>query len=249
MNSCTGTGMITMVENLSNAEMKKNILIIEDDEGISSFIKLELIHEGYNATIAADGRSGLETFEKGGFDLILLDIMLPQLNGIEVLRRIRKTSDIPVVMVTAKSDTADTVTALDTGADDYIIKPFAIEELLARIRRMFRRTPPEQNISPQQKIHIRDIEIDTDACRVLKNGREIQLTRTEYMLLLCLATNKNKAMSRDQIIDFVWGTDHFIEANSVDVYVRYLRTKLDGTQQEEPVIKTLRGIGYIISTE
>ncbi len=241
--------MITTVENLSSGETKKNILIIEDDEGISSFIKLELIHEGYNASTAPDGRSGLEAFEKGGFDLILLDIMLPQLNGIEVLRRIRKTSDMPVIMVTAKSDTADTVTALDTGADDYIIKPFAIEELLARIRRMFKRTPAGGDVSIQQKIQIKDIEIDTDACRVLKNGREIQLTRTEYMLLLCLAANKNKAMSRDQIIDFVWGTDHFIEANSVDVYVRYLRTKLDTSRDEEPVIKTLRGIGYIISTE
>lgn len=239
--------------------MKKNILIIEDDDGIASFIQLELVHEGYGTQRAADGRSGLELFNKGGaagpdecktaFDLVLLDIMLPELNGIEVLRRIRKTSEVPIIMVTAKSDTADTVTALDAGADDYITKPFAIEELLARIRRMFKRTPLGQENTLQQKIQVKDITIDTDACRVLKDGKEIQLTRTEYMLLLCLAINKNKAMSRDQIIDFVWGKDHFIEANSVDVYVRYVRAKLDCDKEDEPLIKTLRGIGYIIPTE
>ena len=224
---------------------KRRILIVEDDEGVSSFVRLELEHEGYGTETAADGRSALELFEKGGFDLVLLDIMLPQLNGIEVLRRIRRSSEAPVIVVTARADTETAVTALDTGADDYIAKPFAIEELLARIRRMFRRTFQGK---AGGVIKTRGIEIDTDACRVAKGGREVPLTRTEFMVLLCLAASPGKAMTRDEIIDAVWGKDHFIEPNSVDVYVRYLRAKLDG-EGEESVIKTLRGIGYKINSE
>ncbi len=232
----------------TSAGEKKRILIIEDDEGVSSFVRLELEHEGYCTETAADGRSGLELFEAVPFDLVLLDIMLPSLNGIEVLRRIRRLSEVPVIMVTAKAEPEAAVTALDTGADDYITKPFAIEELLARIRRMFRRTFQEKDGKAGGVIKARNIEIDTDACRVAKNGKEVPLTRTEYMLLLCLAANRNKAMTRDEIIDFVWGKDHFIEANSVDVYVRYLRAKLDESGADS-IIKTLRGIGYIINSE
>lgn len=226
----------------------ERILIIEDDEGISSFMKLELVHEGYKVAIAADGRAGLEAFEKGNFDLVLLDIMLPELNGIEVLRRIRKTSVVPVIMVTARGDTMDRVTGLDAGADDYIPKPFAIEELFARIRSLLRRNLSYTRGEGENRIiKIRNISIDADACTVLKDGEPVSLTRTEYMLLLCLATNKNKALSREQIIDAVWGEDHYIDINSVDVYVRYLRAKLDGEQDSASLIKTLRGIGYKIT--
>lgn len=226
----------------------ERILIIEDDEGISSFMKLELVHEGYEVAIAADGRAGLEAFEKGNFDLVLLDIMLPELNGIEVLRRIRKTSVVPVIMVTARGDTMDRVTGLDAGADDYIPKPFAIEELFARIRSLLRRNLSYTRGEEENRIiKIRNIVIDADACTVLKDGEPVSLTRTEYMLLLCLATNKNKALSREQIIDAVWGEDHYIDINSVDVYVRYLRAKLDGEQDSASLIKTLRGIGYKIT--
>ena len=226
----------------------RRVLIVEDDEGVASFVRLELEHEGYETETAADGRMALELFERGSFDLILLDIMLPQLNGIEVLRRARRSSEVPIIVVTARADTETAVTALDTGADDYIPKPFAIEELLARIRRMFRRTLAAAAGKSGGVISVRGIEIDCDACRVAKGGREVPLTRTEFMLLLCLAANRGKAMTRDEIIDFVWGKDHFIEPNSVDVYVRYLRAKLDGAG-EDSVIKTLRGIGYIIPAE
>ena len=229
----------------SGADGKRRILIVEDDEGVASFVRLELEHEGYETETASDGRSALELFGQGSFDLILLDIMLPQLNGIEVLRRIRRSSEVPVIVVTARADTETAVTALDTGADDYIAKPFAIEELLARIRRMFRRAPQGSGCGAGGAISLRGIEIDAAACRVARGGVEVPLTRTEFALLLCLASNRGKAMTRDEIIDFVWGKDHFIEAASVDVYVRYLRAKLD-VAGEESIIKTLRGIGYII---
>lgn len=229
-----------------------SILLVEDDTGIASFMKLELTHEGYSVDTAEDGRSGLELFEAKQYQLVLLDIMLPVLNGIEVLRRIRKISTVPVILVSARSETTDAVTGLDSGADDYITKPFAIEELLARIRSALRRNNftgknPE---AEQSSIIIRNIEIDTNACLVYKDGKEIPLTRTEYMLLLYLAQNKGKTLSREQIIDFVWGQDHYIDCNSVDVYVRFLRTKLDppadGKEKIPSIIKTMRGIGYCI---
>lgn len=230
----------------------ERILIIEDDAGIASLMKLELAHEGYAVSAAATGPAGLEQFEQSAPDLVLLDIMLPGLNGLEVLRRIRKTSSVPVILVTARSETMDTVSGLDAGADDYITKPFAIEELLARIRSMLRRTASyAQQGTPLAKIRIRNIELDTNACTVTKNGQEISLTRTEYMLLLCLAAHKSKALTREQIIDFVWGKDHYIDVNSVDVYVRYLRAKLDekNTAAKDSLITTLRGIGYRIAGE
>ena len=227
---------------------EKRILIVEDDEGVASFVRLELEHEGYQTETARDGRAALEAFELGPFDLVLLDIMLPSLNGIEVLRRIRRSSEVPIIVVTARADTETAVTALDTGADDYIAKPFAIEELLARIRKVFRRMPQGSEGGAGGVITLRGIEIDLRACRVAKGGVEVPLTRTEFMLLACLASNRGKAMTRNEIIDFVWGKDHFIEAASVDVYVRYLRAKLDDAG-EESIIKTLRGIGYIIPAE
>ena len=227
---------------------KKRILIVEDDEGVASFVRLELEHEGYETETAADGRAALEAFGRGSFSLVLLDIMLPSLNGIEVLRRIRRESEVPVIVVTARADTETAVTALDTGADDYIAKPFAIEELLARIRRMFRRMPQGSASGAGGALRVRDIEIDGAACRVAKAGVEVPLTRTEFALLACLAANRGRAMTRGEIIDAVWGKDHFIEPASVDVYVRYLRAKLDDTG-EPSVIKTLRGIGYIIPAE
>ncbi len=230
----------------------EQILIIEDDAGIASLMRLELTHEGYAVTTAASGTEGLELFTQQHPDLILLDIMLPGLSGLEVLRRIRKTAAIPVILVTARSETADTVAGLDAGADDYITKPFEIEELLARIRSMLRRSGVySQQEQQHSRIRIRDIVIDTDACTVTKNDLPVNLSRTEYMLLLCLASNKSKAMTREQIIDCVWGEDHYIDVNSVDVYVRYLRAKLDDkdTNAKDSLITTLRGIGYRISGE
>jgi two-component system response regulator ArlR len=221
------------------------ILVVEDDEGICSFLQVELEHEGFEVLLASTGREALLQFEKEKtegrvLNLILLDIMLPQLNGIEVLRRIRKISDIPVILLTARNETYDKVSGLDAGADDYLTKPFEIEELLARIRTIMRRLKPS--------LSVRGLSLNTASMEVLVDDKVISLSKTEFMVLKLLLENKNSVLSRDQIISAVWGSEHYIEENSVDVYVRYLRSKIDDVVGQE-YISTVRGAGYIIKDE
>ena len=217
------------------------VLIIEDDEGIADFLRLELEHEGYSVLYAADGRSALELFEHDTPDIILLDIMLPQLNGLEVLRRIRKKSCVPIIMLTARGETFDKVSGLDSGADDYLAKPFEIEELLARMRAVMRRNEvPENTI-----LKLRAVELDPSSMVVTVHKERVTLSRTEYLLLKTLMEHKNIVLSRDRIISAVWGTDHYIDENSVDVYVRYLRSKID-ERAGEVYISTVRGAGYVM---
>lgn len=217
------------------------VLIIEDDEGIADFLRLELEHEGYSVLYAADGRSALELFEHDTPDIILLDIMLPQLNGLEVLRRIRKKSCVPIIMLTARGETFDKVSGLDSGADDYLAKPFEIEELLARMRAVMRRNEvPENTI-----LKLRAVELDPSSMVVTVHKERVTLSKTEYLLLKTLMEHKNIVLSRDRIISAVWGTDHYIDENSVDVYVRYLRSKIDERAGEE-YISTVRGAGYVM---
>lgn len=216
------------------------VLIVEDDSGIADFLQLELEHEGFEVLHAEDGRKALELFESGAPDIILLDIMLPKLNGLEVLRRIRKTSRVPVIMLTARGDTLDKVSGLDSGADDYLAKPFEIEELLARMRAVMRRN--EANDEP---LKLRGIELDRDSMEVKINKERIALSKTEYLLLKTFIENKNVVLSRDKIISAVWGENHYIDENSVDVYVRYLRSKIDDKAGEE-YISTVRGAGYVM---
>jgi len=216
------------------------VLIVEDDSGIADFLQLELEHEGFDVLHAEDGRKALELFESGAPDIILLDIMLPKLNGLEVLRRIRKTSRVPVIMLTARGDTLDKVSGLDSGADDYLAKPFEIEELLARMRAVMRRN--EANDEP---LKLRGIELNRDSMEVKINKERIALSKTEYLLLKTFIENKNVVLSRDKIISAVWGENHYIDENSVDVYVRYLRSKIDDKTGEE-YISTVRGAGYVI---
>ena len=232
----------------------EKILLVEDEPGIASFVRLELLHEGYQVQVAEDGRQGLELFQEGQWDLILLDIMLPGINGLEVLRRIRKLSSVPVILLTARGDTLDKVSGLDAGADDYLPKPFAIEELLARIRSLLRRknawgsgTVSAQATSTQDEglLFFRNITLNPKSREVSLDGQLLSLTKTEYQLLFCLMSHKNEALSREKIMDMVWGQQHYIDPNSVDVYVRYLRNKLDVTGKES-CITTLRGIGYIM---
>lgn len=232
----------------------EKILLVEDELGIASFVRLELLHEGYQVQVAEDGRQGLELFQEGTWDLILLDIMLPGINGLEVLRRIRKLSSVPVILLTARGDTLDKVSGLDAGADDYLPKPFAIEELLARIRSLLRRknawgskTVPAQATSTQDEslLFFRNITLNPKSREVSLDGQLLSLTKTEYQLLFCLMSHKNEALSREKIMDMVWGQEHYIDPNSVDVYVRYLRNKLD-VAGKESCITTLRGIGYIM---
>ncbi|RIP32786.1 DNA-binding response regulator [Staphylococcus gallinarum] len=215
------------------------ILIVEDEQNLARFIELELEHEHYNVEIENDGKLGLEKALTNNYDLILLDLMLPNINGLEICRQIRQNQSTPIIIITAKSDTYDKVAGLDYGADDYIVKPFDIEELLARIRAMLRRQP-KKNI-----IDIKGLIIDKDAFKVTIDGMPLDLTKTEYDLLYLLAENKNHVMQREQIITDVWGYDSEVETNVVDVYIRYLRNKLKPFGKDK-YIETVRGVGYVI---
>ncbi|MCQ9287680.1 response regulator transcription factor [Staphylococcus gallinarum] len=215
------------------------ILIVEDEQNLARFIELELEHENYTVDIENDGKLGLEKGLTNSYDLILLDLMLPNVNGLEICRQIRQSQTTPIIIITAKSDTYDKVAGLDYGADDYIVKPFDIEELLARIRAMLRRQP-KKNI-----IDIKGLIIDKDAFKVTVDGMPLDLTKTEYDLLYLLAENKNHVMQREQIITDVWGYDSEVETNVVDVYIRYLRNKLKPFGKDK-YIETVRGVGYVI---
>lgn len=223
--------------------MSEKILIIEDEEKIARFIELELTHEGYEIKKSYNGREGLEMVENGHFDLVLLDIMLPQLNGLEVLRRIRRTSEIPVIMLTARDAVTDKVSGLDMGADDYITKPFAIEELLARIRVALKR----KKIRPAEipALSTGKLNLDKNAHSVTYDGNPIELTNREFLLLETLLENKSIVLSRDTLLEKVWGYDYMGETNVVDVYIYYLRNKLDAVSSEK-IIETVRGVGYVI---
>lgn len=230
-------------------ELKK-ILIIEDEEKIARFIQLELKYEGYEVDICHDGREGLNKALKENYDLIILDVMLPSLNGMEVLRRIRQSSDIQVIMLTAKDDVMDKVMGLDIGADDYMTKPFAIEELLARIRLSFKRMN-KSNTSVDTNDEITSIGglfIDDKKHIVSYKDEEIELTKKEYDLLKYLVDNKNMVLTRDMIVKNIWGYDFIGDSNVVDVYIRYLRTKIDNKFNIN-LINTVRGVGYQIKDE
>lgn len=223
------------------------ILIVEDEEKIARFIELELIHEGYKVIKADNGRTGLEIAERGEADLIILDVMLPEINGLEVLRRIRKVSEVPIIMLTARDAVMDKVSGLDAGADDYITKPFAIEELLARIRTALKK-------------RVFTVKKDEDVIRcglltlykmrhkVMYGDTEIELTNREFTLLQILMENKNIVLTRDVLIEKVCGYNYVGETNVIDVYVRYLRTKIDDVFKVK-IISTVRGVGYVIKDE
>ncbi len=223
------------------------ILIVEDEEKIARFIELELLHEGYEILKADNGRTGLEIAEKGEVDLVLLDIMLPQINGLEVLRRLRKTSDLPVIMLTARDAVMDKVSGLDAGADDYITKPFAIEELLARIRTTLKKRSVT-NKKDTDIISCGLLSLDKIRHRVMYGNTEIELTNREFSLLKILMENKNIVLNRDILMEKVCGYDYVGETNVIDVYVRYLRTKIDDTFKAK-IISTVRGVGYVIKDE
>jgi two-component system, OmpR family, response regulator ArlR len=220
------------------------VLVVEDDAGIAGFVQLELQHEGFEVSYAADGREALILFESAVPDIILLDIMLPGLSGLEVLRRIRKNSHVPVILLTARGETYDKVNGLNAGADDYLAKPFEIEELLARMRAVMRRTSDKSSV-PDSCLKVRNLELYPDSMNVLLNKQSVELSKTEYLMLKTLLENKNIVLSRDRIITAVWGEGHYIDENSVDVYIRYLRSKIDEKAGEE-YISTIRGSGYVV---
>ncbi|APT16374.1 response regulator transcription factor [Staphylococcus epidermidis] len=216
-----------------------NILIVEDEQNLARFIELELTHENYTVDIENDGKAGLDKALSKPYDLYILDLMLPNINGLEICRQIRQKTTTPIIIITAKSETYDKVAGLDYGADDYIVKPFDIEELLARIRAVLRRQPDKDVLD------INGIIIDKDAFKVTVNGHQLELTKTEYDLLYVLAENRNHVMQREQILNHVWGYNSEVETNVVDVYIRYLRNKLKPFNKEKS-IETVRGVGYVI---
>ena len=222
----------------------QHILIIEDEESLADFLELELKYEGYKVDIQFDGRKGLETALETNYDLILLDLMLPGLNGLEVCRRLRATKNTPIMMLTARDSIMDRVTGLDSGADDYLPKPFAIEELLARMRVIFRREEHIEN-KHVSSLTFKDLQLQIESRTVTKGNEEIELTNKEFELLLMFMKNINRVLTRDVLLDQVWGFDAMVETNIVDVYVRYLRNKLHSVDKEE-YIQTVRGAGYIM---
>ena len=225
----------------------QKILIVEDEKKLARYLQLELMHEGYDIRVSHDGRSAIEQHEAWGSDLILLDLMLPELSGIEVCRRIRQHDDVPIIMLTAKDDVSDKVMGLDMGADDYMTKPFAIEELLARIRVALKRHSSERE-GGARVLEEGPLRLDRDSREISWNGQNIPLTKKEFDLLEYLMLNRGVAVSRSELLDKVWGYSYVGDTNVVDVYIRYLRCKLDDPFHVK-LIHTVRGVGYLFRLE
>ena len=226
------------------------ILIVEDERKLARYLQLELMHEGYEVRMAADGREALVVHDEWHSDLILLDLMLPELSGIEVCRRIRQKDSVPIIMLTAKDDVSDKVMGLDMGADDYMTKPFAIEELLARIRVALKRhIPVVESTEKGEHILVEGaLRLKRDSRTVTYDKKSIQLTKKEFDLLEYLMMNRNVALSRNELLDKVWGYTYVGDTNVVDVYIRYLRSKLDDSVGVK-LIHTVRGVGYLFRAD
>lgn len=223
---------------------KPTILIVEDEEKLSRVIQLELEYEAYITEVANNGKDALRLIEARDFDLVLLDIMLPELSGLEVLRRVRRANNpTPIILLTARDLVHDKVSGLDLGANDYITKPFEIEELLARIRVHLRK--PLINDQLGEQLSVGDLTVNISKHEVKRSDQAIDLTPREFDLLVCLLTNKNIVLTRDKLIEHVWGYDYLGDTNVVDVYIRYLRKKIDN-DFKVPCVQTVRGVGYTI---
>ncbi|MGQ9888526.1 MAG: response regulator transcription factor [Aggregatilineales bacterium] len=223
----------------------ERILVIEDEARIAQFIERGLIYEGYRVTVARDGKTGLAAARDNPPDLVILDWMLPGIDGLEVCKRLRAASEVPILMLTAKDDVSDRVTGLDAGADDYLVKPFSVDELLARIRALFRRTAPA---SRPDILRFSDLTLDTGTHRAYRGERAIDLTAKEYELLELFMRNPRQVLTRDVIFDRVWDYDFGGESNIIEVYVRYLRQKTEA-ENEPRLIHTVRGVGYVLREE
>jgi DNA-binding response OmpR family regulator len=220
-----------------------HILLIEDDDRIRTAMRLALQDEGHEVSEADHGAAGLRAFAARGADVVLVDLMLPDIDGFECCRQLRRGSDVPIIMVTARSDTHDVVAGLEAGADDYITKPFVMKELAARIRALRRRAQPSATASPEV-IEIGGLQISPDAGTVTRDGDDLHLTRTEFRLLCELATPPGRMISRELLLDRVWSYDYFGDARIVDVHVRRLRTKIEKDPSHPVLLVTMRGLGY-----
>ena len=233
----------------------KKILIVDDEKPILDIIKFNLTKEGYETVTAFDGREAIAKFEEENPDLIILDLMLPELDGLEVAKEVRKTSHIPIIMLSAKDSEFDKVIGLEIGADDYVTKPFSNRELLARVKAHLRRTEniesavAEENASSSNsEITIGDLKILPDAFVAQKRGEDIELTHREFELLHHLATHMGQVMTREYLLETVWGYDYFGDVRTVDVTIRRLREKIEDTPSRPEYILTRRGVGYYMKS-
>jgi phosphate regulon transcriptional regulator PhoB len=227
----------------------KRILIIEDDRDIIELVRYNLVNEGFQVTAASDGTAGLASVKKSPPDILLLDLMLPRISGLEICKEIRRDSALnrlPILMLTARGEEADRVVGLEMGADDYVTKPFSPRELVARVKALLRRTEPAGD-SPRS-IEVGKLLIDPAAYRVAREGKRLTLSTLEFRLLYYLASRPNRVFTRDQLLDAVWGTERFVTPRSVDVYVRRLREKIEADPENPAHLKTVRGAGYLFET-
>ena len=221
--------------------MRELVLVIEDEERILTFLRRGLIYEGYRVETASDGAAGLASARDNPPDLVILDWMLPGIDGLEVCRRLRAASSVPILMLTAKDAVADRVQGLDAGADDYLVKPFALDEVLARLRALLRRAKPET----PEVLTFADLRLDTGTHQAFRGERAIELTAKEYELLELFLQHPRQVLTREVIYDRVWGYDFGGESNIIEVYVRYLRQKTE-SEDEERLLHTVRGVGYVL---
>jgi two-component system response regulator MprA len=238
------TATLWYIQNEAGADMREHILVIEDDERILQFLRRGLMYEGYRVDTAEDGQGGLRIARETPPDLVILDWMLPGMDGLEVCQRLRAASDVPILMLTAKDTVADRVDGLDAGADDYLIKPFDFDELLARIRALLRRIKSE---SPEV-LSFKDLRLDTGTHQAFRGDRPIELTAKEYELLEVFLRHPRQVLTRELIYDRVWNYDFGGESNIIEVYVRYIRQKTE-SEGESRLIHTVRGVGYVLREE
>ena len=221
------------------------VFIVEDEPRIARFLQIELEHEGFKAETEANGRRAFERIVQENHDIVLLDVMLPDMDSMEICRRVREVSSIPIIMLTARDEIEDKVNGLDIGADDYMTKPFAIQELLARIRAALRKHAPRDTVAGEEKLVVRNLVLYPGRYEVQVKGENVELTKKEYSLLEYLIRNKRMVLTRDHILQTVWGSDYVGDTNVVDVYIRYLRAKIDDKFHDK-YIHTVRGVGYVI---
>ncbi len=219
------------------------ILIVEDDKGIAEPVQYVLRAEGFEVLVAYDGPAGLEKFEQDKPDLVILDLMLPGMHGFEVFRRLRQRRNVPVVMLTARSEENDRVTGIELGADDYVVKPFSMRELVARVRMVLRRSRNEED-TLEDAVTLGDVVIDRLRHRVEVRGQEVALAPKEFALLECLARHRGRPLTRSMLLEQVWGTDEYIDERTVDVHIRWLRQKIERDPSQPRLIHTVRSVGY-----
>jgi two-component system, OmpR family, alkaline phosphatase synthesis response regulator PhoP len=242
-------GTLRTSRRTERATCMKRVLIIEDDKDIVELVRYNLANEGFQVSAAFDGSSGLNSLKKSPPDLLLLDLMLPKLSGLDICREVRRDDSLnrlPILMLTARGEEADRVVGLEMGADDYVTKPFSPRELLARVKALLRRAEPPAD-SPRT-IEIGKLAIDPASYRVSHSGKPVPLSTLEFRLLYYLASRPNRVFTRDQLLDAVWGTDRFVTPRSVDVYVRRLREKIESDPENPSHLKTVRGAGYLFET-